>query len=84
MEEKRKFTRIVFSSPAQLSLGETSWAAEIVDLSLAGALLIEPENWEASAGANYQLTFQLSGSEVEIKMTVSLAHNTDGLLGLHC
>ena len=45
MEDRRRFTRIIFSTPAFLSNMGIIWSCTLIDLSLKGALVDKPDNW---------------------------------------
>lgn len=82
-QQRRRFTRIAFDAEACLSAGEQQWAVELLDLSLKGALVTRPDGWEAQAGGPFRLELQL-GEDAAIAMDVSIAHQEDDRLGLHC
>lgn len=85
-EEKpqRRFTRIPFDAGVRLSIGDRVWHSELIDLSLKGALIAQPENWEAgNEQGRYRLELQLDG-DVVIAMDVSVAHEEARHLGLRC
>jgi hypothetical protein len=84
MKEKRRFTRILFSTPIKIVNGDEVVATELLDLSLKGALVAEPKNWQFNPEANYQLRFLLEGSEIEIVMEVNLSHQRAHYLGWSC
>ncbi|MFD2097895.1 PilZ domain-containing protein [Corallincola platygyrae] len=84
MIEKRRFTRIVFSTPVTIVNGETEEVSELIDLSLKGALVAEPKNWTFDKDAEYQLRFTLEGSDIEITMEVELSHQRAHYLGWAC
>ncbi|KMT64211.1 PilZ domain-containing protein [Catenovulum maritimum] len=84
MDERREFTRIFFSTPAQLSLQSQTWDVNIIDLSLKGALISQPENQQSLTidAHEYTLSFVLPNSEIEIQMSVKLAHVDSIKIGL--
>ncbi|ALP40495.1 PilZ domain-containing protein [Aeromonas schubertii] len=84
MSERRRFSRILYSTPARLSQGERHWQTELIDISLQGALIRRPSDWSHGESLDYHLTFHLAGSEIEIKMEVELSHLDDEKLGLYC
>ena len=81
--EKRHFTRVIFSTQATLMQGKNSWATQLIDLSFKGALIEHPLDLEINDG-EYQLIFRLSGSDVDISMTVRVIHNEQHHIGLSC
>ncbi len=84
MEDNRRFTRIVFSTPVKLSTATGVWTAELIDVSLKGALVKMPENWPHHAEDQFTLSFRLAGSEIDINMQVSKAHQLNHCIGFSC
>ncbi|MGI3002826.1 PilZ domain-containing protein [Shewanella algae] len=82
MDDKRKFSRILFSLDAQLSRGEMVWDTHLLDLCLNGALVEEPADF-APEGV-LELSFRLPQSEVQLSMEAELVHRRNGRLGLKC
>lgn len=92
-QERRRFSRIVYPIDATLSQGEQQWETCVLDISLSGALVDTPADWDStasggssgnsdSAGNQYHLAFHLPRSKEMIEMDVRLAHQTDDYLGL--
>lgn len=84
MPERRRFARILYLTTAELTQGEQKWQTQLVDVSLQGALLLRPDDWTGSDDKEYQLSFALSGSDIEIKMQVLLNHEASKKLGFYC
>ena len=84
MSERRRFARILYLTMAELTQGERKWRTQLVDISLQGALLIRPDDWVSNENKEYQLSFVLSGSDIEIKMQVELNHEASKKLGFYC
>ncbi|MFY8351922.1 PilZ domain-containing protein [Pseudoalteromonas sp. SSM20] len=86
MQERRQFTRIIYRTPATLTFQGVEYSAELLDLSLKGALIKKPENWPTACdlAKSATLSFQLSNSDIIIEMMVSLAHVENTQLGLRC
>ena len=84
MSERRRFARILYLTMAELTQGEQKWQTQLVDVSLQGALLIRPDDWESRDNKEYQLSFVLSGSDIEIKMQVELTHEASKKPGFYC
>ncbi|MER2493645.1 PilZ domain-containing protein [Catenovulum sediminis] len=87
MDDRRSFTRIFFSIPAQLNKKNQCWDVNLVDLSLKGALVTLPEsdrlpNFEDKK--NYQLMFELPNSDVVLEMQVDIAYLRNNQIGLVC
>jgi len=84
MIERRRFFRVIFSTPAQLCQGERCWQAKLLDLSLQGALVEQPEGWPDDVSGRFELSFALAGSDIEIRMEVEPSHAGKNRLGLYC
>ncbi|MGL4249946.1 MAG: PilZ domain-containing protein [Aeromonas sp.] len=84
MSERRRFARILYLTMAELTQGEQKWQTLLADVSLQGALLVRPDDWQSSSNKEYQLSFRLNGSDIEIKMQVELNHEATKKLGFYC
>ncbi len=84
MKERRRFFRAGYLKPAQLQQGDQIWKTTLLDLSLQGALLKRPENWNAQAHGLFMLTFTLDDSDIQISMEVEPTHLDDNRLGVYC
>jgi hypothetical protein len=84
MIERRRFFRVVYSTPAQLQQGEQVWSTTLLDLSLQGALLNRPANWTEQNNGLFTLSFTLADSDIEIRMEVESTHLDDQKLGVYC
>lgn len=84
MIERRRFFRVIFSTPAQLCQGERCWQVKLLDLSLQGALVEQPEDWPETVTGRFELSFALAGSDIEIHMEVESSHAGKNRLGLYC
>jgi len=83
MDERRKFSRILFATNAHLQQVVAQWETTILDLSLNGALVEEPQNFIHSGDA-ITLSFILPESDIEIRMETELVHQKNAQLGLKC
>lgn len=84
MTENRRFTRIVFKAPVSLIQDGQHWSTQLLDLSLKGALVIKPSNWDGNIGDTFTLDFKLPGSDIDICMQVHKAHERDNCIGFTC
>jgi len=84
MIERRRFFRVVYSTPARLQQGEQVWSTTLLDLSLQGALLNRPANWTEQNNGLFTLSFTLADSDIEIRMEVESTHLDDQKLGVYC
>ncbi len=70
--ERRHFWRSVFHSPVRFNVGADKLQAQLLDVSLKGALLEIAQPWSGPAGAKGMLQFDL-GEGVSIAMQTSVA-----------
>lgn len=83
MDERRKFSRILFDTEARLFTDSQVWKTRILDLSLNGALVVSPEDF-SPPGNSLSLAFSLPESDVEVQMQTLIAHRKPGMIGLKC
>ncbi|CAD5378896.1 Cyclic diguanosine monophosphate-binding protein [Pseudomonas sp. OF001] len=81
--ERRRFQRIPFEADAELRHGAQRWTVQLHDLSLKGLLVSRPAGWAMQPDTAIHASLQLA-PQVEVRMTVSLAHQSDDLLGFYC
>ncbi|MBU2178801.1 MAG: PilZ domain-containing protein, partial [Gammaproteobacteria bacterium] len=55
--DHRRFSRILFSSDAKLLCKEQTFSTEVLDLSLKGALVKRPLQWDIAIGSKVILQF---------------------------
>jgi hypothetical protein len=84
MIERRRFFRVVFSTPASLQQAGETWTTTLLDLSLQGALLNRPDGWSDSNTGLFTLSFTLAGSDIQINMEVEATHLDEQKLGVYC
>ncbi len=88
VSERRQFIRIAFDAPAQFTTGHGTVAAQVLDLSLKGALLRVPADLALAVGMPCLLAIPLGPEDAHISMSAELAHidrRPDGtLVGLLC
>jgi len=82
--ERRKFTRIIFSTPAELRQDKQIWSTKLLDLSFKGALLEKPDRFDGDLAQTFLLTFGLEGLPNNIILQGHITHEEQGHLGLHC
>ncbi len=84
MENRRQFTRILFSIDAQLEIDEQSYPINIHDISLNGALISSPEKVDNILHKLGVLRFNLAGAETEVCMHIAVVHVEPDEIGLQC
>ncbi|MHB2062494.1 PilZ domain-containing protein [Pseudomonas sp. SC3(2021)] len=80
---RRRFKRIAFDARTELSQGQFIWPVKLIDLSLKGLLIEQPEPWLGNAEQDFFVDIHLS-DDVDIQMDVHLAHEDQGQLGFVC
>ena len=78
--DRRHFTRIDFDHWVEIQQGESRWRAMLLDLSLKGLLVNEPEAWEPDASRPFQISILLENNTA-IEMNASLRHQEGGKVG---
>ncbi len=84
MENRRQFTRILFSINANLDIENNSYPVSIHDISLNGALVTAINSDSSLKGKLGTLHFLLSDKESEVMMNVAVVHEADNETGLQC
>lgn len=84
MIEKRQFTRIAFDASARLISGDQDWPAQLLDISLKGALFKLPQAQELIKNNEVSVYLLLSDEETEIRMAGHVAHIEDQQVGIAC
>lgn len=84
MIEKRHFTRIAFDARARLLQGESDWSTQLLDISLKGALVAQPDGVSLHQGEPVSLYLLLSDDETEIRMDGHVVHQEQGHVGIVC
>jgi hypothetical protein len=82
-EDRRRFRRVDFESDAELARDGRVWATELLDISLNGALVRRPDNWEQS-DSPLELRVRLGDGppEREIKMKARPVHRSGDAIGM--
>ncbi len=83
-EEKRHFVRFEMDSEATLSCGDQQWDSTLSEISLKGALIKRPEDFDLTDGAVCNLDVKLFQSDTVISMEVALCHTSETHLGFCC
>lgn len=84
MENRRQFTRILFSSKAELSVENKTYPVSIHDISLNGALVSAVDSKEPLKGKFGDLSFCLSDDESKVTMQIAVVHEQNEETGLQC
>ncbi|MCK8515509.1 PilZ domain-containing protein [Methylonatrum kenyense] len=81
--ERRRFSRADFHGSAELDWQGQRFLVQLLDLSLKGALLEPPADWQGNTGDAGRLHLRL-GEPAQIDMEVELAHRHADRAGFHC
>lgn len=81
-QERRRFHRILFDAPATVIRGLETYSTTLVDISLKGALLKRPGNWQAELGEALSLEVILNNVDAVITMKAVCAHEEDQQIGV--
>ena len=84
MENRRQFTRILFSIKAELAVEEHTFPVSIHDISLNGALVTTPECDHSLVNKLGTLSFTLGDGESEVAMHIAIVHQHEDETGLQC
>lgn len=84
MENRRLFTRILFSIKATLTVENKDYEVSIHDISLNGALTTHPKNQHSLKGKLGVLTFNLNNNDSKVTQHVAIVHEDTDEIGLQC
>ena len=80
----RHHSRISFDAHAYLRSDTMVWQTRLIDISLKGALVVRPADWQGAKGESYLLELLLDDEQTVIRMTVTIMHVQADRIGLHC
>jgi len=81
--ERRQFWRAMFNSPVRLTTHDSASYAQLVDISLKGALLEASPTWEGKLNDPCQLRLDLAPGTT-ISMWGTVVHIDEHQIGLRC
>ena len=82
--ERRRFQRIILDRPVSLVVDGMNYPAQLVDISLQGALVTADPDSVPAQGAHGVADIALGEDpEFMIRMQVTIRHVHDGLIGMH-
>ena len=81
--ERRRFRRFPIEGSVRLYSPRARWTVELIDLSLRGALVAKPDDWNGEVAGRYRLDLRLEGGVV-IGMGGSLARVGEHELAFAC
>lgn len=83
-ENRRQFSRIRFHTEGRLYMPDGEFPADVVDLSLRGALIHLPSQAYATVGSQCTLKIRLDELGTMIRMEATIVHREGGYFGLYC
>ncbi len=83
-EERRRFSRVSVERPAIFTAGSATCMAEVVDVSLQGALVALPPAFVAGPGTPCMLIIRLDGAEAVIQLEGEVVHRSGPRAGIRC
>ncbi|MGS0674733.1 PilZ domain-containing protein [Shewanella sp. 0m-4] len=83
MDERRLFSRLLFTTDVKLISHDCSWGTKLLDISLNGALIEQPTQWEPNIKCA-KLEILIPDSEITLQMQVQIVHQENQQLGLAC
>ncbi len=84
ISDRRRFQRILIDAPVNLDTGGISYATCLIDISLKGALVKAPVDWQINIGSRIDLTVALNDVDSAINMQTRVAHIEPGQVGVIC
>ncbi|MDC0602628.1 PilZ domain-containing protein [Aliiglaciecola sp.] len=79
--EKRLFNRVVFTAPALLIQQNKQWQTDVLDVSLKGALIAYPDEFEADLEDVFELNISMMDDQQNVVMHGSIVHSANHCLG---
>jgi len=83
-KDRRRFHRILFDAPVTIVNQGRQSAANLVDISLKGALISLPESTEKEFSGDTGLRIQLDDERCCIEMQGEVVHHEPGKIGFQC
>ncbi len=81
-ENRRNFHRIFFDAPVTIQSGEETYTSQLSDLSLNGALVRKPQDWNPEKGETVIMNISLDNDAVVIAMEAVVSHIEARQVGL--
>lgn len=82
MDQRRHFSRVPFDIDSTLVDDEDRLDISVIDLSLKGALITKPPEWNQSNRQGLALEMRLVDSDIIMQMKCDVAHEHENSLGL--
>ncbi|MFL0803551.1 MAG: PilZ domain-containing protein [Agarilytica sp.] len=82
-QERRRYTRVNFDCDAAITQDDKHYDVHLVDISLKGALIETPEDYELKADQPVTVEIKLS-DDATISLCTHFAHSSTQVLGFQC
>ena len=82
--ERRRFTRVPFEASVSISNTSGKWTGKLLDISLNGVLVSQPQNWISNEKKHYLIEVNAAENVFEIRMEVTVTHKDDQSIGFQC
>ena len=82
--ERRRFTRVPFEASVSVSNPSGKWTGKLLDISLNGVLISQPQNWRSTENTQYLLEIHPADDVFQIRMEVTVSHHENETVGLQC
>lgn len=82
MSEQRHYQRIKFVVKTDVEISGSSFAASLVDISLHGALVAFPPEFQPERGLPCKLTIHLNESDMKLPFAGEVVHTENRLTGI--
>lgn len=83
-DDRRHFLRFALEAEVQIDNAQGTYPAQLLDISLNGALVTLPPGCPRLEGGPARLAIHLPESDVVITMEGRVAHHDTNVLGYHC
>ena len=79
-QERRAFTRLAINAPVEVRQGDSVWKLELIDLSLTGLAVTEPEDMDADYSHPFYFNLTLNPDST-LEFHANLIHMDPGCIG---
>jgi len=83
-QNRRRFHRILFDAPASIVCADKTYQCSIIDISLKGALVSQPVDWNEAVADKMALEIKLTDDGAQIIMQGEVSHIEDDHIGIQC
>lgn len=77
---RRRFQRFAFEGKVRLYSTSAMWESALLDVSLKGALIARPSDWQSKAGASHRIELRVDDGP-RISMAATVVHMSENTIG---